>query len=78
MPGMLAGFALVFSQCAAAYVLPTLLAGSRYLIMSKAIVDSYLITQAGAVGSVISVLLLGIVAAVIVASGVLTRQRAHA
>jgi putative spermidine/putrescine transport system permease protein len=77
-PGMLAGFALVFSQCAAAYVLPTLLAGSRYLIMSKAIVDSYLITQAGAVGSVISVLLLGIVTAVIVASGALTRRRAYA
>jgi putative spermidine/putrescine transport system permease protein len=78
LPGMLAGFALVFSQCAAAYVLPTLLAGSRYLIMSKAIVDSYLITQAGAVGSVISVLLLGIVTAVIVATGVLTRKRAYA
>ena len=78
LPGMLAGFALVFSQCAAAYVLPTLLAGSRYLIMSKAIVDSYLITQAGAVGSVISVLLLGIVTAVIVASGVLTRRTAYA
>ena len=78
MPGMLAGFALVFSQAAAAYVLPTLLAGSRYLIMSKAIVDSYLITQTGAAGSVISVLLLGIVTAVIVASGVLTRRRAYA
>ena len=78
MPGMLAGFALVFSQCAAAYVLPTLLAGSRYLILSKAIVDSYLITQAGAVGSVISVLLLGIVTAVILATGLLTRRRAYA
>lgn len=78
MPGMLAGFALVFSQCAAAYVLPTLLGGSRYLIMSKAIVDSYLIMQAGALGSTISVLLLGIVTAVIVASGVLTYRRVHA
>jgi putative spermidine/putrescine transport system permease protein len=77
LPGMLAGFALVFSQCAAAYVLPTLLAGSRYQIMSKAIVDSYLITQTGAVGSVISVLLLGIVCAVIAASGVLARRRAY-
>ena len=78
MPGMLAGFALVFSQCAAAYVLPTLLGGSRYLIMSKAIVDSYLIMQSSAVGSIISVLLLGIVTAVIVASGVATHRRGHA
>jgi putative spermidine/putrescine transport system permease protein len=78
MPGMLVGFALVFSQCAAAYVLPTLLAGARYLIMSKAIVDAYLITQRGGVGAVISVLLLGIVTAVIVASGVLTRHRGRA
>jgi putative spermidine/putrescine transport system permease protein len=78
MPGMLAGFALVFSQAAAAYVLPTLLAGSRYLIMSKAIVDSYLITQSAGGGAVISVLLLGIVTAVIVATGVLTRRRAYA
>lgn len=78
MPGMLAGFALVFSQCAAAYVLPTLLGGSRYLIMSKAIVDSYLIMQSSAIGSIISVLLLGIVTAVIVASGVMTHRRVHA
>ena len=76
MPGMLAGFALVFSQCAAAYVLPTLLGGARYLIMSKAIVDSYLILQAGAVGSTISVLLLMIVVAVIAATGIFTRRRA--
>jgi putative spermidine/putrescine transport system permease protein len=78
MPGMLAGFALVFSQCAAAYVLPTLLGGARYLIMSKAIVDSYLILQAGTVGSTISVLLLLLVVAVIAATGVATRRRAMA
>ena len=76
MPGMLAGLALVFSQAATAYVLPTPLPGSRYLIMSKAIVDSYLV-QAQGRGTVISVLLLGIVTAVIVAS-VLTRRRAYA
>jgi putative spermidine/putrescine transport system permease protein len=74
MPGMLAGFALVFSQAAAAYVLPTLLGGARYLILSKAIVDNYLILQAGAVGSAISVLLLLIVVAMLVASNTLSRR----
>ncbi|MGE3921874.1 MAG: ABC transporter permease [Lautropia sp.] len=69
IPGMLAGFALVFAQAAAAYVLPTLLGGSRYLIMSKAIVDAYLILQSGPVGSTISVLLLAIVITVIVFAG---------
>ena len=78
MPGMLAGFALVFSQSAAAYVLPTLLGGARYLIMAKAIVDNYLILQAGAVGSAISVLLLLIVVAVLVASNTLRSRVAAA
>src|SRR5262249_55071104 len=45
MPGILAGFALVFAQTAAAYVLPTLLGGARMQIMSNAIVDSFLILQ---------------------------------
>src|SRR6185369_5138938 len=78
LPGMLAGFALVFSQCVAAYVLPTLLGGSRYQILSKSVVDSYLILQAGAVGSVISVLLLAIVVTVLLTTSALSKRWAAA
>jgi putative spermidine/putrescine transport system permease protein len=77
MPGMLAGFALVFSQAAAAYVLPTLLGGARLQIMSNEIVDSYLILQAGSVGSTISVLLLAIIAVVLIATNAIASRRAR-
>jgi putative spermidine/putrescine transport system permease protein len=78
LPGILAGFALVFAQAAAAYVLPTLLGGARMQIMSNAIVDSFLILQQGAVGSTISVLLLAIVTAVLVLTSALASRRVHA
>lgn len=78
MPGMLAGFALVFSQAAAAYVLPTLLGGARYQIMSNAIVDAYVILQAGTVGSTISVLLLGVVVTVLIVTSALANRGTRA
>jgi len=78
LPGILAGFALVFAQAAAAYVLPTLLGGARMQIMSNAIVDSFLILQQGAVGSTISVLLLAIVIAVLVMTSALASRRMRA
>jgi putative spermidine/putrescine transport system permease protein len=78
LPGILAGFALVFAQAAAAYVLPTLLGGARMQIMSNAIVDSFLILQQGAVGSTISVLLLAIVVAVLVVTSALVSRRTRA
>lgn len=75
LPGMLAGFALVFSQAAAAYVLPTLLGGARLQIMSNEIVDSFLILQAGSVGSTISVLLLAIIAVVLISSNAIASRK---
>jgi putative spermidine/putrescine transport system permease protein len=78
MPGILAGFALVFAQAAAAYVLPTLLGGARLQIMSNEIVDSFLILQQGTVGSTISVLLLLIIVAVLAVTGALATRRVRA
>jgi putative spermidine/putrescine transport system permease protein len=72
-PGMIAGFSIVFSQTAAAYVIPSLLGGSRFKTMSSTIVDSYLVLHAGALGSTVSVLLLAIISIVIAASGAQTR-----
>ena len=75
LPGMITGFAIVFSQCAAAYVIPSLLGGTGFQTMSSTIVDAYLVLQAGAVGSTVSVLLLAIIVIVIAASGALVRTR---
>ena len=74
-PGMMAGFSIVFSQTAAAYVIPSLLGGSRFKTMSSTIVDSYLVLDVGALGATVSVLLLAVIVIVITASGVLARTR---
>jgi len=75
LPGMIAGFSIVFCQTAAAYVIPSLLGGSRFKTMSSTIVDSYLVLQAGALGSTVSVMLLAIISMIIAASGALTPGR---
>jgi putative spermidine/putrescine transport system permease protein len=75
MPGMVTGFAIVFSQCAAAYVISSLLGGTRFKTMSSTIVDAYLTLQACAIGATVSVLLLAIIVLVIAASGTVARTR---
>lgn len=74
IPGALLGFAFVFTQAAAAYVLPSLLAGFSYKTMSMTIVEAYLSLQNPAVGSTVSVLLIATVLLVIVAAGKLARR----
>jgi putative spermidine/putrescine transport system permease protein len=75
LPGMIAGFSIVFCQTAAAYVIPSLLGGSRFKTMSSTIVDSYLVLHAGALGSTVSVLLLAVISMVIAVSGALAPAR---
>ena len=74
LPGVLLGFAFVFAQSASAYVVPSLLAGTRYKTMSMTIVESYSVLQNAALGSTVSVLLLVIVISVIATSGYLARR----
>ena len=74
LPGVVLGFSFVFAQTASAYVVPSLLAGSRYRTMPVTIVDSYLVLQNAALGSTVSVLLLGIVMGVIAVSATVARR----
>lgn len=75
MPGVIAGTALVFSLAVSAYVIPTLLIGDRYQVMSTLIAKSFLFNRNQQVGSTVGVLLLLIALAVVVASSRLARDR---
>jgi putative spermidine/putrescine transport system permease protein len=68
LPGIAVGIAIVFSQTAASYLIPTLLGGGRYPTLSKSIVESYVASHA-ALGSAFSVVLLGVVGSVVWLSG---------
>jgi len=75
LPGIVAGTALVFSLAVSAYVIPTLLIGDRYQVMSTIIAKSFLFNRNQQVGSTVGVLLLLIAVSVVVASSRLARDR---
>lgn len=75
MPGVIAGTALVFSLAVSAYVIPTLLIGDRYQVMSTVIAKSFLFNRNQQVGSTVGVLLLLIALTVVIASSRLARDR---
>jgi putative spermidine/putrescine transport system permease protein len=75
LPGISVGVALVFSHTVSAYLIPTLLGGSRQETLSMAIVDSYLAFNNAALGAAYSVILLAVVGAVLWLSGLLSRPR---
>ncbi|MDB5601986.1 MAG: binding--dependent transport system inner rane component family protein [Xanthobacteraceae bacterium] len=77
LPGIAVGFAIVFSQTAASYLIPTLLAGGRYPTLSKSIVESYIVSNA-ALGSAFSVVLLVTVGVVVWLSGRLGKDHQSA
>ena len=74
MPGVIAGVAFVFSMSVSMYVIPTLLMGDRFKTLSILIARSFLFMRDRSVGSTVSVVLLLIAVAVVVASAVLTRR----
>lgn len=74
MPGVIAGVAFVFSMSISMYVIPTLLMGDRYQTLSTLIARSYLFMRDRSLGSTVSVVLLLIAVAVVVASGLLARR----
>ncbi|MGD9923365.1 MAG: ABC transporter permease [Pseudorhodoplanes sp.] len=60
-PGISVGAALVFAHTVSAYLIPTLLGGSRHEMLSMSIVDSYLAFNNAGLGATYSVMLLALV-----------------
>lgn len=73
--GVLAGCAFVFSMTVSAYVIPSVLTGAGYQVMSKVIAYSYLTVRDPALGSTVSVLLLLIAGSAVIVSGWLAGER---
>jgi putative spermidine/putrescine transport system permease protein len=74
MPGVIAGVAFVFSMSISMYVIPTLLMGDRFKTLSILVARSFLFMRDRAMGSTVSVVLLAIAVAVVVASALLARR----
>jgi len=74
MPGIVAGVAFVFSMSVSMYVIPTLLMGDRFKTLSILIARSFLFMRDRSLGSTVSVVLLSIAVAVVVASALLGRR----
>jgi putative spermidine/putrescine transport system permease protein len=74
MPGVIAGVAFVFSMSVSMYVIPTLLMGDRFKTLSTLIARSFLFMRDRSLGSTVSVVLLLIAVAVVVASALLGRR----
>jgi putative spermidine/putrescine transport system permease protein len=65
LPGVFAGFAMVFALVASAYVMPTLLIGERHKVLSKTIAHAFLVANDPAKGTVLALLLLGLCAGMV-------------
>jgi putative spermidine/putrescine transport system permease protein len=74
MPGVVAGIAFVFSMSVSMYVIPTLLMGDRFKTLSILVARSFLFMRDRSLGSTVSVVLLVIAVAVVVASALLARR----
>lgn len=74
MPGVIAGIAFVFSMSVSMYVIPTLLMGDRFKTLSILVARSFLFMRDRSLGSTVSVVLLVIAVAVVVASALLARR----
>ena len=74
MPGVIAGVAFVFSMSVSMYVIPTLLMGDRFKTLSVLVARSFLFMRDRSLGSTVSVVLLAIAVAVVVASALLARR----
>jgi putative spermidine/putrescine transport system permease protein len=74
MPGVIVGVAFVFSMSISMYVIPTLLMGDRFKTLSILVARSFLFMRDRSLGSTVSVVLLAIAVAVVVASARLARR----
>jgi putative spermidine/putrescine transport system permease protein len=72
-PGIVTGCAFVFSMTVSAYVIPTVLTGASYKVMSRVIAASYLVVRDAPLGSTVSVLLLLIAGSGVVLAGLFAR-----
>jgi putative spermidine/putrescine transport system permease protein len=78
LPGVFAGFAMVFSLVASAYVMPTLLIGERHKVLSKAIAHSFLVTNETGKGTVLALLLLILCSGMVLLAARVSRTRSAA
>lgn len=76
-PGLVAGFSIVAAQAISAYVVPTLLIGDRFKVLSRSVYDAYVLNNAvGA--SVASLLLLVLALIVVVTANAIGHRKATA
>ena len=75
VPGICAGAALVFCMCISAYVIPTLVAGSRVLVMPITIARRFMVTMDWAQGAAAAVLLVAMTIAVVLANEFIVQGR---
>ncbi|MGE0854064.1 MAG: ABC transporter permease [Hyphomicrobiaceae bacterium] len=73
LPGIVAGFAFVFSLCISMYVIPTLLIGDRYQMLATQTARSFLTLGTPALGATTASILLAIGVLTVLASGWLVR-----
>lgn len=60
LPGVLTGIAFVFSMTVAAYVIPSLLAGARFQVLSKVAANAFLSVDDPRLGATVSVVMLAV------------------
>ena len=69
LPGVISGFGFVFSMAISAYVIPSLLTGAGYKVLSKVIANAFLVVHDPALGAAASVVLLAIAGSAIALAG---------
>jgi putative spermidine/putrescine transport system permease protein len=74
LPGVVAGFSLVFSLAVSAYVTPSLLMGDRYMTMSMVMAKAFLNLRDWQLGAAMAAVLLAVAASVVVGASVLQRR----
>lgn len=74
LPGVIAGFAIVFSMAISMYVIPSLLIGDRFQTLATLTGRSFLTLRNEAQGAVTATILLAIATLVVTGSGFLARK----
>lgn len=74
LPGVVAGFSLVFSLAVSAYVTPSLLMGDRYMTMSMVMAKAFLNLRDWQLGAAMAAVLLAVAVSFVVGASVMQRR----
>ena len=77
LPGISAGCAIVFCMSISAYVIPTLVAGGRLLVMPVVIAKDFMVTMNWSAGAAMAVVLVVLTSAVVAVSTLFFERRAR-